>query len=158
MDSLLTRFFANTFHDFMMRIYGFVWIIFFCFGLSSIVFIFEIEPLSKEEEYLPSDHPTMVTAKLIEDNFLAAASLKDAVIVSFIWGVAGLDRSDVGRWDATDLGKVIWDDSFTMSPPENQKFLLDLCDDIDKQDDLVIENTVKCWIKDMDDFVREDSG
>jgi len=35
------------------------------------------------------------------------------------WGVKDLDRSDVGLWDPEDLGELVWDEGFTVSPEEN---------------------------------------
>ena len=35
-----------------------------------------------------------------------------------------MDRSEVGAWDASDIGKLEWDDGFTVTPVENQVALM----------------------------------
>ena len=41
---------------------------------------------------------------------------------------------------------------------ENQQALLDLCEELSDDHALVRDDDVKCWIRDMDVFVREDSA
>ena len=48
--------------------------------------------------------------------------------VSITWGIKDLDRSKVRAWKAEDMGELIWDDEFTVSPLENQIALLEFCD------------------------------
>lgn len=45
-------------------------------------------------------------------------------------GTKEIDDSKVGKWDSEDMGKVVWDEEFNLSPKENQKFLYDLCFDL----------------------------
>lgn len=40
-------------------------------------------------------------------------------------------------WDPEDLGKLIWDEDFTVSPAENQKALLDFCEFLKSENPLV---------------------
>ena len=44
--------------------------------------------------------------------------------VSITWGVKDIDRSQIGKWDATNMGILEWDDEFTVAPVENQRALL----------------------------------
>ena len=68
---------------------------------------------------LPADHPTLVTANKLQDEFTADASDKDAFIVNMVWGVKGLNRDDVSMWDPESLGELVWDKDFTMEPVAN---------------------------------------
>ena len=68
---------------------------------------------------LPADHPTLVTANKLQDEFTADASDKDAFIVNIVWGVKGLNRDDVSMWDPESLGELVWDKDFTMEPAAN---------------------------------------
>ena len=68
---------------------------------------------------LPADHPTLVTANKLQDEFTADASDKDAFIVNMVWGVKGLNRNDVSMWDPESLGELVWDKDFTMEPVAN---------------------------------------
>ena len=89
--------------------------------------------------------------------FSSAGNVRGAIFVNLNWGVKDLDRSSVGLWDGAEIGSIVWDDEFTVAPAENQQALMDLCVDLRDQSALVKENFVKCWILDMDDFVRKDS-
>ena len=92
---------------------------------------------------------------MIEDNFDSTSSLKEALVVQINWGVKDLDRSDVGDWDVKDIGKLIWDDTFTVAPRANQQALLDMCLDLQTQTNLVKNaDAVNCWILDMADDLK----
>ena len=57
----------------------------------------------------------------IDDNFSRAVEgLKSGIMVNINWGVKGLDRDGVSSWDPEDVGKLIWDDGFTVTPVLNQ--------------------------------------
>ena len=51
--------------------------------------------------------------------FSAYANVRGEIFVELCWGVKDLDRSEVGEWDSNDTGKLIWDDTFTVTPVEN---------------------------------------
>ena len=68
---------------------------------------------------LPKDHPLVTTRKLISDEFSTTSSQKGAFVVSVVWGVKDLDRSEVGLWDPEDIGSLVWDDDFDIVPEEN---------------------------------------
>ena len=55
------------------------------------------------------------------------------------------------------MGKLIWDDEFTVKPVENQRALIDLCNYLKDESDLVRNNRVTCWILDMQAMVEKDS-
>ena len=68
------------------------------------------------------------------------------------WGVKGLDRDGVGSWDPEDIGKLIWDPTFTVTPKANQQSIMDLCTGLKINTELVADpNDIKCWILDMND-------
>ena len=75
-------------------------------------------------------------------------------MVSLNWGIKDLDRSDVGMWDATDLGKLVWDDTFTVAPARNQKALIDMCIYLRDSSPIVRNSQVTCWILDMEEYVN----
>lgn len=55
----------------------------------------------------------------------------------------------MGSWDPDDLGKIVWDETFTVAPRENQQALMNLCVDLRDKFELVKSNVVSCWILDM---------
>ena len=76
-----------------------------------------------------------------------------------MWGVDGIDQSDVGLWDPEDLGTLIWNDNFTVSPKENQQALMDLCADLASVDNPIVKDQeVDCWITDLDSYIQEQTS
>ena len=73
------------------------------------------------------------------------------------WGIKGLDRSDVGYWDSSNMGRLVLDDNFTVAPVRNQEALLKLCNDLSNDHELVTNDKVTCWIRDMKEMVEKDS-
>jgi len=54
------------------------------------------------------------------DEFDTGLGTPSTLSVQITWGVAELDRSNVAKWDAADLGTLIWDEDFTVAPAINQ--------------------------------------
>ena len=125
--TLLNRFFSGPFNKIIYKLRYVIVFIWFTFGAICVYFGSQIGPLTEQEEFLPNDHPMMVLLKDVENGFPSAQNLKDSIVVNLNWGIMGLDRSEVGLWDSSDMGKLIWDDTFTLLPPENQVALIDLC-------------------------------
>ena len=44
-----------------------------------------------------------------------------------VWGTRGVDRSAANPWDESDLGEVVWDDTFDLADPAAQAALLRAC-------------------------------
>jgi len=54
---------------------------------------------------------------MVDDNFSGAVEgLKKGIQVNINFGVKDLDRNGVGSWDPEDIGKLVWDDDFTVTP------------------------------------------
>ena len=43
-----------------------------------------------------------------------------SIVIDLMWGLTGIDKSNVVYYNASDLGEPIWDDEFDMTPSENQ--------------------------------------
>lgn len=41
------------------------------------------------------------------------------VKVNLVWGVEGLDKSEVGSWDQQYAGDIVWDEKFSLKEEEN---------------------------------------
>lgn len=78
---------------------------------------------------LPDSHWLTVLQDSLTQDFHTGAN-DNTIQVSFLYGVTGVDQEDVGLWDASDLGKIIWDDSFDMSSTAAQQRILDICNDL----------------------------
>ena len=74
-------------------------------------------PLTEEEEWLPEDNKIMVLSKSVDDNFSRAVEgMGKGIFVNVNFGVKDLDRDGVSSWDPEDIGKLVWDDDFTVTP------------------------------------------
>ena len=76
----------------------------------------KISPLTQREEFVDEDHPIMKTLRTMEDDFVTADN--SAIRVAIFWGVKGINKDNTDRWDPSDLGEVIFDDKFDLSPVE----------------------------------------
>ena len=54
------------------------------------------------------------------DEFDTGLGTPSTLSVQVTWGVKEMDTSNIKAWDATDLGVLVWDDTFTVAPAANQ--------------------------------------
>lgn len=88
---------------------------------------------------LPTEPPSMAkpshflkkTMKNLFDDFPAGDD-GNSIEVSLIWGLKKVDSSDADYYDPSDKGKVVYDNDFDVSPPENQLRILKICSDLRK--------------------------
>mmetsp|Transcript_25646 Transcript_25646/g.30118 ORF Transcript_25646/g.30118 Transcript_25646/m.30118 type:complete len:178 (-) Transcript_25646:858-1391(-) len=149
----MTKFCGTRFNAAVYKLRIGIIIGFFIIGIVAGVIASGIGPLTKEEEFLPSDHELMVFLKDIENNFPSSQELRDSVMVNLNWGVKDLDRSATTAWDSENMGKLVWDDDFKIAPARNQEVLIDLCTELRDTSSIVKDNRVTCWILDMKDYV-----
>ena len=111
------------------------------------------KPANDAFKLMPDDHwLTELQDSLTEDYHTGAND--NTIQVSFLYGVTGVDQSKVGRWDASDLGTIVWDDNFDMSSTTAQLRLLDICADL-RTSSLVKDSKVTCWVE---DFLNAQNG
>ena len=126
-----------------------------CIGFVAFYFAVQISPLTKQETFFPDDTPVLHTRAILQFEFTETSNSQNTLNVVFHWGIKDLDRSEVKAWDARSAGSLIWDEEFTITPPENQQALLDLCQELRETDRLVKDESVTCWIEEMDRFVTK---
>ena len=61
---------------------------------------------------------------LMLNEFKAGEGTPSSLQISITWGILEMDRSNVDPWDPKDVGKLVWDENFTIAPPDNQVALL----------------------------------
>lgn len=160
----ITRFFSGPYNNFIFKARYVLIALLTIVGICAGVIASGIGPLTQQEEFLPNSDPLMVLQKEVEDNFKplgtfsSAGNVKGSIYVNLNWGVKDLDRDDVGAWESDNAGVLIWDDNFTVSPKENQQFMLDFCNELMFDTDVVLDEDVKCWILELDNFVKSDSA
>ena len=113
----------------------------------------ELPPAKEVIEWLPDSHPNAKLQDKVREDFNQGEN-DQVILVNLLWGVSGVDRSGTDRWDAADIGKLIWDDDFDLTPEANQQRVIDICSDL-RSNSLVRNSIVKCWVE---DFVNAQNG
>ena len=153
----LTRFFAGPFNECIYKLRYIIVVLLALFGLISAGFASQMGPLSAMESMLSPDHPLKVASDVMLGEFSMGGGSPSSLEVAITWGVKGMDRSSVGLWESDNPGVLEWDEEFTVAPRRNQAALLNLCDWLETESELVQDGVVDCWIKRMDDFVRRET-
>lgn len=72
------------------------------------------------------------------------------IVVDMMWGVEGINKTNVDFFNASDIGTTIWDNEFDMSSREAQQQIYDFCQHLKSLKDLLYqEKSVSCWIDDF---------
>ena len=115
----MTRFFESKWNDGVFKARYIIVAVLFVVAIVGGIIASDIGPLTQAENYIDPDHPLIVLSEMVEENFSSTSSLKESLVIRVNWGVAGLDRSGVDKWDPKNKGVLIWDDTFTVSPKAN---------------------------------------
>mmetsp|Transcript_26054 Transcript_26054/g.29829 ORF Transcript_26054/g.29829 Transcript_26054/m.29829 type:complete len:983 (+) Transcript_26054:77-3025(+) len=121
------RFFYTTYSHKLRQGRLFVIGFFVVWLILAIVFTAQLSPPSEAEQFIPEDHELRETTEAMDKNFSKGEN-DGAQITLIIWGLDGVSRDGVDRWDPKDRGELEWDNSFDMSPPENQQKMSEFCD------------------------------
>lgn len=148
----LEQFFGGPWNRCVFRCRYFIVLIFILWTCYAVDQARMISPLTEREKYVEDDHPIMRTLKTMEDDFITTSN--SAIRVSIFWGVKDIKKGKVNRWDPADLGEVVFDEDFDLTPKEAQQSLIDFCQDLRSQK-FVASGQVICWIEDFDNFIKE---
>lgn len=116
---MIARFFRGTFNKFIFKARYALVVVLIILGITAGVGAWYIGPPIKQQEYIPSNDPLIMLKTEVQDHFASHASFDEAIVVKLNWGIKDLDRSDVGLWDSIDVGRLVWDEEFTVSPRRN---------------------------------------
>eukprot|EP01029_Cantina_marsupialis_P020743 TRINITY_DN4883_c0_g6_i1.p1 TRINITY_DN4883_c0_g6~~TRINITY_DN4883_c0_g6_i1.p1 ORF type:complete len:817 (-),score=224.69 TRINITY_DN4883_c0_g6_i1:591-2762(-) len=125
------------------------WIIigvFILIGITGAVLTFQMTPIKEAENWLPDSMDIMKSKNFFETQFSQSSDDPNMPVI-YVFGIAGLDTSDVSKWDPTDYGTLEWDNGFDLSIPSNQEWVLDFCTDLADQDKLIIQRDVTCFME-----------
>lgn len=109
---------------------------------------------AKAEKFLPDDFPAQKASLILQNDFPSFDD-SDNVNVAVMWGVSGIDREGISRYNFEDVGKPILDDDFSLRSATAQKRVLDSCAFFsDSSKELIttetsIQEKVICWIRDF---------
>jgi len=148
----LEKFFELKYAPFIRR-YRFAALAVFFVGYAVMLsFAAQLQPQSEDVEWLPDDHVISKTIDLLTNGY-QVSEYSDQVTVDVVWGLAGLNRKGTNPYKPSELGTVIWDDTFTLLPDENQEYLIDVCLEAELQGLLAnIDQNRNCFIEDYRDY------
>jgi len=118
------------------------------------------------EEWFPPEHMYNKFDDIMDRDGPFYADDKDAFArVHLVWGLKGMDQSDINRWDGEDFGKLEYDETFDMTSVDAQRFMRSVCDIAREEpciatecrgDTLVNQDSqeVECWIIAMDEWLQ----
>lgn len=157
----IERFFRGPWTSFVCRAkYVFVVLALVLVGVS-IWLATRLEAPGEQEEFLPEDNELRVALSALVDAFPRnKASFQLRVRVT--WGIKDVDREGTSRFDTSEPGKVVLDETFDLTSAAAQRHVLQTCDFFEKQENLIIQEAtilepVECWIRDFKKW-RADQG
>ncbi len=150
----LERFFHDTWAPVIDR-FKYPILVFFVILLGvSIGFATQLRGLSEAESFIPDDHPVGIAGTWMREEFRQTAA-DDTVLVTFTWGVSGINRDGINRYKPQEKGTPIFDDSFDPSSPQAQADVLATCDAARVVN--MYKSEESCWMRAFQDW-RTDQG
>eukprot|EP00164_Ancoracysta_twista_P001242 GFYU01001629.1.p1 GENE.GFYU01001629.1~~GFYU01001629.1.p1 ORF type:complete len:1046 (-),score=368.07 GFYU01001629.1:102-3239(-) len=119
-------FYNGVFNDFIQGPARFAILIAFAALLATaIYYVSLLRPPQKQEMFFPDNH---MIAKFVnwQDEFGSSAD-DEVVKTQITWGISRMNRDGIDRWDSRDRGKVEWDNSFDLTDPAAQTYILNVC-------------------------------
>mmetsp|Transcript_8260 Transcript_8260/g.36931 ORF Transcript_8260/g.36931 Transcript_8260/m.36931 type:complete len:908 (-) Transcript_8260:526-3249(-) len=149
----LEKFYHSNWSPLLMRLrYGTIVLGAIIFGLA-VWGATLLEPLATEEAWIPDWHPAQQPLVWERDYFGLPLE------VNIVHGLDGIDQSNVGQWTPDDIGDAIADPNFDLGPGANREFLVQQCQEIGANTELVLsgEDSVQCWISAFQEYL-DDQG
>ena len=115
---MIERFFGGFWNYYIYKFRFCIIVIFLIWLIISMSIAVDIGPLTESEQYLSSDHYLMVVQNKIKENFSGQGARLIKVFV--FWGVKSIDNKGMDKWDPTQLGEIVWDDTFNIYSEEAQ--------------------------------------
>ena len=66
------------------------------------------------EQRLGGEHPVEIAASTMAKDF-DRDNRGEPIMVELMWGIRGINKAEVDGFNATDIGKVVWDEAFDLS-------------------------------------------
>lgn len=125
---VLERFFNGIFFKFLERARFVIIVIGAVFFGIGLFYVTTFKAPDEEEDSWPSFHMFNKFNDLTGRDGPFLSDDEDAFVnVHLVWGLKGMDTSDIDVWDATDFGNLIYDDNFNMTSIAAQRHLLNVC-------------------------------
>eukprot|EP00357_Protocruzia_adherens_P000973 CAMPEP_0115006634 /NCGR_PEP_ID=MMETSP0216-20121206/20623_1 /TAXON_ID=223996 /ORGANISM="Protocruzia adherens, Strain Boccale" /LENGTH=954 /DNA_ID=CAMNT_0002373267 /DNA_START=205 /DNA_END=3072 /DNA_ORIENTATION=- len=155
-ESRVAVFLATKYFDKVTKARYFIMAFFAMWFIATLVMATQIEPLSENEKWVPSDSNVSEAFDAIQDTFHKGET--DGFIkVNIVYGIDGLDRSDVRAYDVESIGDVEWDNNFDLSPKANQERMIEVCSLV-KNSPLVQDQIIECFMADFKTWITNDGA
>jgi len=145
----MERFFHDTWTPLIDRFKYPILVLFVILMGVGIGFATQLRGLSEAEQFMPDDHPLGVAGEWMTDEFRQTAA-DDTVVVTFTWGVSGIDREGINRYKPQEKGTPIFDSGFDPSAPQAQSDVLATCDAARTVEQYKSEDA--CWMRAFKDW------
>ena len=156
---VIERFFDEKWSIWMDKAKYPVLVIFTIWFCVNIYFTSQIQPLTETERWLPDDHYIQKTIDMAMDFNQGGNDL--TVVVFLMWGVEDLNDEGTNYWDAEDVGKPNWDESFdilTLNEAKQERFI-QICDIVELSElKMVGDGNVECFMKDFKAWILKTPG
>eukprot|EP00177_Eucheuma_denticulatum_P004660 GFKZ01008474.1.p1 GENE.GFKZ01008474.1~~GFKZ01008474.1.p1 ORF type:complete len:1014 (+),score=125.22 GFKZ01008474.1:449-3490(+) len=111
-----------------------------------------LEAPTENEEFLPESNELRVALMIRREAFPTSdAALQLRVRIT--WGIKGVDRTGTSRFNPSNPGKAIFDETFDLTRAAAQQHIWEACEFFQRQDDLLFQgetlDNVDCWIDDF---------
>jgi predicted RND superfamily exporter protein len=117
-EGRLEQFFGGNWNN-MVKTYRYLIVaLFLIWTAVAGIFASKLTPLSQEEKFLPESHQIEVIGRIVANEYEGGGIIN--LDIDVIWGVGGIDKSTVNKWDPSYIGEVIMDSDFDLSPKEAQ--------------------------------------
>jgi len=119
--------------------------------ILAVVSAVNLQPLSKQEEFLPESHYTGRGIKWTDEEF-GLTDRDTTVEITLTWGVTGINRDGVSQWKPTEKGSPIFDGAFDPSAPVAQQAMLETCDaarTVQRYD-----SELSCWPRSLSEYLN----
>jgi hypothetical protein len=91
----------------------------FCIAIYAGVRSKEIKGLSRMEDYFAKTHYLSVALIKNKDGF-NEGGVAQGITVDIMWGLKGINKDSVDKFNASDIGTAIWDNEFDITLGDNQ--------------------------------------
>ena len=155
------KFFRDKFAPFVIRFKYTILVLFI--GLFSVAtyFAVQIQGLTEEENWFPTDH---YMQKMIEwPNDYYGGAVSELINERFIWGIEQwVNKDNVNSmWDVNDWGEVEFDDTFDLSSGDAQQHIIYVCDSLINNYSQSLfdpDNTFDCFMYYLRDYGVNELG
>eukprot|EP00357_Protocruzia_adherens_P033057 CAMPEP_0115044012 /NCGR_PEP_ID=MMETSP0216-20121206/47211_1 /TAXON_ID=223996 /ORGANISM="Protocruzia adherens, Strain Boccale" /LENGTH=592 /DNA_ID=CAMNT_0002426443 /DNA_START=121 /DNA_END=1896 /DNA_ORIENTATION=+ len=119
---------------------------FFLFGLA-IPLAMSMEPLDRSDSWFVKGHEIQTARTALEDSF-PQDQRTGQFRIKLIYGIKGLDRSDIYPMDPTMVGEVVWDYTFNLAEKASQERMLEMCSQL-LTNPKVKDGIIQCFMRDF---------